>query len=64
MIPIIDKETCTGCETCLEICPPRAVIMRGGVAVIEREFCEECGFCAARCPVDAISIPFPEGAGH
>jgi Fe-S-cluster-containing hydrogenase component 2 len=66
MIPVIDSETCTGCGSCLEICPPQAITMVGDKAQIENEFCEECGFCAAHCPAGAIGIIFPlhkEGKG-
>jgi uncharacterized protein len=59
MIPVIDMNKCTGCSNCLEVCPPRAIVMSGERAVIEDEFCEECGFCAAACPVEAIRIVFP-----
>lgn len=59
MIPIINKEICTGCGGCIEICPPLAILLKDEKAQIEAEFCEECGFCAAHCPMDAISIPFP-----
>lgn len=58
MIPIIDKDQCTGCASCIEVCPPKAIYIENDKAVIESEFCEECGFCAAECPVDAIKIIF------
>ena len=25
MIPLIDGEKCTGCNRCIEVCPPRAI---------------------------------------
>ncbi|NLT23369.1 MAG: 4Fe-4S binding protein [Syntrophorhabdus sp.] len=59
MIPVVDKETCTGCATCWEVCPPGAILFREGKAIIDEDLCEECGFCAAECPVKAIDIPFP-----
>jgi Pyruvate/2-oxoacid:ferredoxin oxidoreductase delta subunit len=62
MIPCIDEEACTGCGRCMEVCPPRAIIMRDGSAHVEEDFCEECGFCAAECTVKAIAIPFPRGS--
>ena len=61
MIPLVDKEECTGCKRCIEVCPPRAIDLRDQVAHIDEDFCEECGFCASECPVDAIDIPFPAG---
>ena len=60
MIPTIQKETCTGCGACIEVCPPGALVMQEGKAGLEEEFCEECGFCAPECPVEAISIVFPK----
>jgi len=59
MIPVIDDEACTACGKCLEVCPPRAIVLGDGSARIDDEFCEECGFCAAECKVKAIVIPFP-----
>jgi ferredoxin len=59
MIPLIDKDTCTCCGQCMEICPPEAISLQEETAHIENDLCEECGFCAAECPVGAISIPFP-----
>ena len=59
MLPVIDKEACTGCGQCVEICPPLALSLKDDKAQVEAEFCEECGFCAAECPAGAIAIPFP-----
>jgi uncharacterized protein len=58
MIPIIDKESCTGCGNCLEVCPPQAISFKNEKAFIEDDICEECGFCVAECPVKAITLPF------
>jgi len=59
MLPVIDETTCTGCGACIEVCPPRALIMKQEKAILDKDFCEECGFCAAECLVGAIAIPFP-----
>jgi ferredoxin len=64
MIPVIDKNVCTGCGNCVEICPPQAISLEDNQAFIDIDLCEECGFCAAECPVDAISIPFPLSGTH
>ncbi len=55
MPAIVDKETCTACGACVEVCPVEAITMPEK-AVIDAETCTECGVCVDECPVDAISI--------
>jgi ferredoxin len=59
MIPTVDKELCSGCGNCVEVCPSQAITLKNKKAYIEDDYCEECGFCVAECPVDALRIPFP-----
>jgi len=59
MIPVINKNLCTGCGNCVEVCPPLALSSTAGKVALEEEFCEECGFCAVECPTQAIEIIFP-----
>jgi electron transfer flavoprotein alpha subunit len=49
----VDKEICTGCETCLESCPYTAIEMKGDKAFIN-EYCQICRTCLSACPVGAI----------
>jgi len=52
----IDKETCTGCESCLDSCPSEAIKMAEEKAVIVEDACVDCGACVDECPVEAISM--------
>ncbi|MBN2476560.1 MAG: 4Fe-4S binding protein [Pirellulales bacterium] len=56
MTAIVDKETCTGCESCVESCPLDAITMQDDIAVVDEEVCGDCGACVDACPVDAISM--------
>ncbi len=52
----VDKEKCTGCESCVSECPSEAISMADGKAVIDEEACIDCGVCVDACPVEAISL--------
>ncbi|MCK4563200.1 MAG: 4Fe-4S binding protein [Verrucomicrobia bacterium] len=53
----VDREECTGCSACVDVCPEEAITMDGDIAVIDAAKCTECGLCVDACPVEAISIP-------
>ncbi len=52
----VDKEICTGCESCVGECPSEAISMAGEKAVVDANSCIECGICVDACPVEAISM--------
>lgn len=54
-IPKIDKDACTGCGECVEVCPTEAISMAEESAAIDDTLCIECGACLYDCPADAIS---------
>jgi ferredoxin len=59
VLPIIDRQRCTGCGLCEQLCPTRAVEVRGGVAVVVRpDDCTFCEVCESYCPEGAIGRPF------
>jgi len=55
MPAVIDKDTCTGCENCVEVCPVDAITMNDGKAEVD-DSCIDCGQCVDECPVDAIEM--------
>jgi electron transfer flavoprotein alpha subunit/NAD-dependent dihydropyrimidine dehydrogenase PreA subunit len=58
---LIDKDTCTGCESCIPACPFGALSMKEGIAVVD-EKCTFCGACVDVCPVSAITLEKEEKA--
>ncbi len=58
---LIDKDKCTGCESCISACPFGALSMKEGIAVVD-EKCNFCGACVDVCPVGAITLEKEEKA--
>jgi len=52
----VDKEKCTGCESCVEECPSEAISMVDEKAEIDPDACVDCGVCIDACPAEAISM--------
>ena len=53
---VVDADTCTGCEACVERCFFKALSMDDGTAIVTAEKCMGCGVCAPVCPAEAISL--------
>jgi heterodisulfide reductase subunit A len=57
MVSSIDAEICTGCGTCVVICPFNAISKDDdGIAKVTEVLCKGCGTCAASCPEKAVTI--------
>ncbi|MBN1812123.1 MAG: 4Fe-4S binding protein [Anaerolineae bacterium] len=63
----VDVARCTGCGTCVEMCPVGAIALIDDKACIDEETCTGCEACVDACPEDAIQpmvqgelIPVPE----
>jgi NAD-dependent dihydropyrimidine dehydrogenase PreA subunit len=55
----VDRERCTGCGACVEVCPTGAIRLTedetGRHAEIDEERCQECEACVEACPEGAIA---------
>jgi heterodisulfide reductase subunit A-like polyferredoxin len=56
----VNEDKCTGCETCITICPYGAPSKNPetGNVEINDVTCKGCGTCVASCPERAIVLPF------
>jgi electron transfer flavoprotein alpha subunit len=51
----VDKDACTGCNTCVQVCPFNAARLVDKKAEMG-DNCTLCGACEKACPVEAITI--------
>ena len=57
MIEVIDVESCTGCNICVEVCPTNVFDAGARFPVIARVHdCQTCFMCEAWCPEDALYV--------
>ncbi|MCB2185612.1 MAG: 4Fe-4S binding protein [Deltaproteobacteria bacterium] len=53
----LDRELCSGCETCLSRCQMDAIRLdEEGLATLDRERCLGCGLCVTTCPSEALTL--------
>ncbi|MEI0479309.1 4Fe-4S dicluster domain-containing protein [Brachyspira pulli] len=54
-IEILEKQKCTGCEACCQICPENAITMEYNnegflYPIVDHNKCTNCGLCSKICP--------------
>lgn len=52
----VNRDRCSGCGLCVDLCQFEAITMGGQTAVIDSLGCEGCGVCAHFCPEQAIDL--------
>jgi len=52
----VDQKKCTGCQTCVDVCPSEAIQIENDKAKIDEAACVDCESCIDECPESAISI--------
>jgi len=53
-VPRVDKERCTYCGRCSEVCAYNAIAVASTVVLVFPELCHGCGACSYVCPEEAI----------
>ena len=53
----LDAARCTGCKTCVAVCPHRVwAVEEGKAEIADLDGCMECGACAINCERGAITV--------
>jgi NAD-dependent dihydropyrimidine dehydrogenase PreA subunit len=57
MPPVVDKDKCTGCGTCVDVCPSEVFTLEDNKSkVTDPDACVECESCVENCPENAIKL--------
>jgi heterodisulfide reductase subunit A len=56
MTAYVDEEACSGCKTCVPLCPYHAISFHAetGKAEVNEALCKGCGTCVAACPTSSL----------
>jgi len=55
--PVVDKKKCTGCGTCVSVCPANVFDLKAGKSSPTRaKECIGCKACENSCPSAAIKV--------
>ncbi|KPK83854.1 MAG: hypothetical protein AMS27_11665 [Bacteroides sp. SM23_62_1] len=53
---VVNEDMCCGCQTCIKVCPYKAIHFdeEKKVSVVNEILCKGCGTCGSACPTGAI----------
>jgi len=55
--PTVNKGKCTGCGTCVNVCPVDVFVLKGGKSTVAKpNECMGCMACENSCPEGAIKV--------
>lgn len=55
-VSTVDRETCIGCEQCIDHCPMEAITLFDDIAFVDASICIGCAGCIPVCPEGSLSM--------
>ena len=56
-LPLIDREKCTICGMCVEVCPESVLsVESGNLTIVNPKRCTSCAQCEDVCPEGAVRV--------
>ncbi|MBN1264715.1 MAG: 4Fe-4S binding protein [Anaerolineales bacterium] len=52
----VQEDLCSGCESCVDICPFEAISVADGLAQVDQARCMGCGVCVSQCTQGALEL--------
>jgi uncharacterized protein len=62
--PVIVVKNCTGCGSCVKVCPVQAIVLLREKAVLDGKKCIGCASCIAACKFNAVDIDWEAGGSN
>jgi NAD-dependent dihydropyrimidine dehydrogenase PreA subunit len=57
MYPVVNRDKCSGCGNCVEVCPSEVYEIKEEKSnPIRPEDCIECWACVTQCPAESIQL--------
>ncbi|HNV43842.1 MAG: 4Fe-4S binding protein [Spirochaetes bacterium] len=56
MPAVVNTSKCTGCGSCVDICPVGCISLVDNKAVVDKDACIDCGACTSECSSEAITL--------
>jgi Fe-S-cluster-containing hydrogenase component 2 len=60
MIVKVNQDKCSGCGTCVDACPERAIRLYKNMAIIDEAICTQCEACISLCEPGALYVEVDE----
>ena len=59
--PVVTVKKCNACQSCIQVCPVKAITLKDGKAFVDSAKCIGCASCIAACKYYAMEVDWEAG---